>query len=111
MSTIKTEALRAALARRPCDEQWEIVEDIWPDEIPLTMETLARARELDLDLEWLGHHLPDTIRTEYRRVRAVAWSEYGRTSDVAWAPALAEYVRVRNAALLDAVRRLAKVTP
>ena len=122
--TIATAALHDALTERPC-RQWDIVEQEWPDEIPLTEATIARARELDLDLAWVGGRLPEPVWAEYERAIAPAWAEYKRATAPAcaeyeraiapaWAeyeraiaPAWAENERVRDAALLDALIRLA----
>ena len=111
--TIATAALHDALTERPC-RQWDIVEQEWPDEIPLTEATIARARELGLDPAWVGGRLPEPGWAEYKRATAPACAEYERAIAPAWAEykrvrdaACAEYERVRDAALLDALIRLA----
>lgn len=121
---INTAALRALIHGESCDS-WARVEREWPEEIPLTEAAFARARELGLDLECLGKHLPQPARAEYERACATAWSDYDRVCDAAWAeyeravapaqaeyrrttaPARAEYDRVRDATLLAALASLA----
>ena len=68
----------------------------WPDGAEVTPESVARAVELKLDIDWLACRvLKGKALAEYERVADAALDEYERVT----APALDEYERVRAAAL------------
>ena len=72
----------------------------WPDGAEVTPESVARAVELKLDIDWLACRvLKGKALAEYERVADAALDEYERVT----APALDEYERVRAAAFLEAV--------
>src|SRR3990167_4947478 len=114
---------------RPCVSQYRIFCSEWPDGAPITLDTLRRARELRLNIDWFASKfLSDPVwaeyekaraaaLAEYKKVRAVAldeyektraaaWAEYEKVRAVAWAeyekvctPALAKYEKARAVAL------------
>ena len=71
----------------------------WPDGAEVTPESVARAVELKLDIDWLACRvLKGKALAEYKRVRASALAEYERVR----ASALAAYKRATAAAFLEA---------
>src|SRR3990167_9486911 len=92
---------------RPCVSQYRIFCSEWPDGAPITLDTLRRARELRLNIDWFASKfLSDPVWAEYEKARAVALAKYEKVYDAAWAeyekvctPALAKYKKARAAAL------------
>jgi len=77
-----------------CPAQLSTFRREWPDGAPLTAATLARARELKLDVEWaLSRILSAPLLAEYKRQHAPLLAEYERQH----APLLAEYERQHDA--------------
>ena len=70
-----------------CEEQLQKFEVEWPDGAPFTAESLRRAAEIHLDLDWFAKSY----------LSAPAWAEYKRVNDTA----LAEYERVRAELLIQ----------
>ena len=72
------------------NEQVALFTKEWPEGCEVTADTLARAVELDLDLEWFVKVLRAPIGAEEKQVRADAWTTYNRAVADAWAT----YLRV-----------------
>jgi len=88
-------------------EQVQTFAHEWPDGTDVTPESVARAVNLKLDIDWLACRvLKGKALAEYCRVADAAWAAYCQVTDAAWAAycrvrasALAEYERVRASAL------------
>jgi len=93
-----TVELLKQLGGASCDEVQTFSRE-WPDGTDVTPESVARAVNLKLDIDWLARHvLKDKALAEYERVTDAALDEYDRVADVAWA----ECQRVAAAAFLEA---------
>jgi len=87
-----------------CPAQLSTFRREWPDGAPLTAATLARARELKLDVEWaLSRILSAPLLAEYKRQHAPLLAEYERQHDAL----LAEYERQLAPLLAEYERQLA----
>ena len=89
-----------------CEDVVKCVEREWPRGVPVTVQSIAKASRLGLDVEWFASRtLTDSVRAEYKKVTAPAWAEYRKVKDPAWAeyrkvtaPARAEYKKVKDSA-------------
>jgi hypothetical protein len=74
-----TKTIPLSLLTGACLRQLEIVKREWPDGIPLTEESCARSKELELDCYWLADQLlTDSDRDEYHRIARDADDEHFR---------------------------------
>jgi hypothetical protein len=82
--------LAALRALGPCAGQYDVVRDLFPDGVPLTVAAVARLRRADVDLEWalgrLGEMLPELApaREAYQQARAAAREAYQQATAPAW---------------------------
>lgn len=98
--------LTAAMFRsyHACEEQVVIFAEEWPEGCEVSVETLLRAIELNLDIDWLAcEFLEAPLREEYRRQVTLFWAEYKRQRD----PFLAEYKRKRAPLWAEFERKVA----
>jgi hypothetical protein len=74
--------LAALRALGPCAGQYDVVRDLFPDGVPLTVAAAARLLRAGVDLEWAldraGEMLPELApaREAYRQARAAAWEAH-----------------------------------
>lgn len=73
---IPLEKFWSLFVSKPCAPQREIVEQEWPNGIPLNEETIKRALDLKLNILWIGAHLPEPLRREYSEKPAPGWRTY-----------------------------------
>ena len=106
-----------------CGDAVKCVEREWPRGVPVTVQSIAKAFRLGLDVEWFASCILTAsawveyekamapARAKYQKVTAPAWAEYGKVKDSAWADyekvkdsALAEYKKVTASALAPRLR-------
>lgn len=75
---IPLEKFWSVFTHTPCDEQREIVEKEWPVGIPLCSETVQRALDLRLDLNWIAMYLPESFQGVYDFKTAPIWHEFNK---------------------------------
>jgi hypothetical protein len=74
-------------------KQLKILYSEWPNGAEITEANCLRAAELGLDIGWAARKLlPEPLRTEYKRQKALIWAEYNRQWGLIWA----EYDRQRE---------------
>ena len=76
---------------KACEDQLDLFKKVFPRGARLSEASVIKAVEARLDLGWLAAKtLSGLARAEYRKVCALAWSEYEK----ACGPALAEYDKI-----------------
>jgi hypothetical protein len=98
--------LAALRALGPCAGQYDVVRDLFPDGVPLTVAAAARLLRAGVDLEWAldraGEMLPELApaREAYRQATAAAWEAHVQATAPAW-----EAYRQATAAAWEAYRQ------
>jgi len=94
MHIVPLDTIRNLGPTGPCADQMVLIEDEWPDGVPVCADTIQRAQGLGLDLHWFAtFFLQNPAWAQYARVRAAAQDKY----EQARAAARAMYVHVGHA--------------
>ena len=89
---------RQLRAREACKRQVAIFKKEWPRGVRVTFDSLQRAAELELDLDWFADtFIPISAQAAYWKATAAAWPDFRKARDSAWAA----YRNTRGSLLAD----------
>lgn len=105
VGTVTTEWLRGLA----CSEQVALFAETFGESVDITPESIARAAEAGLDLEWAAEHLlTATAWAAYDQATATAWAAYEQAKATAVAayqqakaPAWAAYQQAKATAVIQ----------
>ena len=85
-----------------CTNQVAIFAEEWPKGVELSLESVLRATELDLDIDWFAQHFLSALAQKaYDEAIALAQKAY----DEVIAPAQKAYDEARAPALIAAIKK------
>lgn len=88
-------------ANTPCEDQFKVYLENFPDNNEVTEESLLKATRLDLDLYWFANNfLPAPARKAYLEAIALEWKAF----EVATAPAWDAYEEATALALWRVIK-------